>query len=395
MRAIGVWSAVVVASALLVGGAWWARTRADDGAAGSATAAAGRPTPVEVAPVQRRALQQRRTLTGTLEAAAAFVVAPKVGGRVERIAVDLGDPVQRGQVVAELDDAELRQAEAEAQAELAVAEARRTAADKSLEIAERNFTRVRGLSERGMASDQELDTVRAAKLEGEAAVAVAKAQVTRARAALRAAQVRRAYTRVVAEWPQGDEQRVVAARFADEGATLDANDPLLSIVDLDEVVVVVFATERDYAALAPGQAVELSTDAYPGERFEGRVERIAPVFSEQSRQARVELRAPNPDGRLRPGMFVRASTVLAELSQATVVPEDALVQRDGETVVFVVSPDGSTVSQRPVSVGIRDGDVVAVEGEGIEGRVVTLGQQALHDGAPIVIPAEPGSGAET
>ena len=98
MRAIGVWSAVVVASALLVGGAWWARTRADDGAAGSATAAAGRPTPVEVAPVQRRALQQRRTLTGTLEAAAAFVdgmrdmvVAAMVVGFARGIEVVLSD----------------------------------------------------------------------------------------------------------------------------------------------------------------------------------------------------------------------------------------------------------------------------------------------------------------
>ncbi|MEX1363287.1 MAG: efflux RND transporter periplasmic adaptor subunit [Nannocystaceae bacterium] len=330
-------------------------------------------------------------LSGTLEASSSFVVAPKVGGRIERITVDLGDPVQRGQVVAELDDAELLQAQAQVRAELTVAQARQTAASKALEIAERNFSRVRGLSERGVASDQELDQLRAAKLEAEADLAVARAEVTRARAVLRAADVRRSYTEVVAEWPRGaethDRSRVVAARYADEGSTVGANEPLLSIVDLHEVVVVVFATERDYAALAPGQPVELSTDAYPGETFEGRVERIAPVFSELSRQARVELRADNPDGRLRPGMFVRASTVLAEVLDATLVPADALVERDGVTVVFVVSADGRTVTQREVEVGIRDGSMVAVQGEGIDGRVVTLGQQALTDGAPIVIPA--------
>ena len=386
MKPAGVWSAVAVASALLLGGAWWVRTRAE---AGGPTAKAGgaRAVPVEVAPVEHRPLQERRRFTGTLEAAASFVVSTKVAGQLETIALDLGDRVERGQVVATLDDEEFRQAEAEAKADLAVANARKKAAAKAVEIAQRNYRRVESLSAEGITSEAELDLLRSAKLEAEADVAVANAQVTRAKAALEAARVRRGYTKIAADWPEGDDDRVVSRRYVDEGATVAANSSLLEIVDLDEIVVVVFATERDYGRLKVGQPVALETEAFPGETFEGAVDRIAPVFAESSRQARVELRVPNPDGRLRPGMFVRVSTVLGELERATVLPADALVEREGETIVYVVSTDGTTVTEHPVEVVMQDEGFAAVEGPGIEGRVVVLGQEALNDGAAIVIPS--------
>ena len=118
------------------------------------------------------------------------------------------------------------------------------------------------------------------------------------------------------------------------------------------------------------------------------VARIAPVFRSESRQARVELRVNNPDRRLKPGMFVRAQTVLARVEDATVVPEDALVTREGRNVVFVVSDDGKTVNERPVEVGVREQGRVQVIGEGLTGRVVTLGQQQLEDGTEVTIPPD-------
>ncbi|NIR30343.1 MAG: HlyD family efflux transporter periplasmic adaptor subunit, partial [Gammaproteobacteria bacterium] len=70
-------------------------------------------------------------------------------------------------------------------------------------------------------------------------------------------------------------------------------------VELDPITAVFYVTERDYARLKPGQEAALSTDAYPGESFSGRIVRIAPVFRESTRQARVELRVANPDLRLK------------------------------------------------------------------------------------------------
>jgi multidrug efflux pump subunit AcrA (membrane-fusion protein) len=98
---------------------------------------------------------------------------------------------------------------------------------------------------------------------------------------------------------------------------------------------------------------------------------------------------PNADGRLKPGMFVRARAVLERVEDAVIVPEAALVERGGETVVFVADAAGEAVSMRAVEVGVREGERVAVTGKDalpIDGRVVTLGQQQLVDGSTIAIP---------
>ena len=328
----------------------------------------------------------------TLEATAEIVVAPKVGGRLDRITVDLGDPVRRGQVVAELDDDELAQAQAQTRADLAVAQARKVAADNALAIAERNLDRVAGLRGRGIATEEELDATSAAKLQAGAEVAVASSEITRAKAALRGAEVRKGYTQVSVDWSDGAETRVVAARHVDDGTMVAANTPLLSVVGLDPLVVVVHVTEQDYGRLHAGQAVSLVTDAYPGEEFTGHVARIAPVFAPQSRQARVELDVPNPDGRLRPGMFVRARVVLARVDAAAIVPRAALVPQDDRHAVYVVADDGATARLVPVTVGVSDGERVEVEGLPGSARVVTLGQAQLHDGAAIVLPQATAAG---
>ena len=144
----------------------------------------------------------------------------------------------------------------------------------------------------------------------------------------------------------------------------------------------------DYAMLHPGQKIVLTTDAFPGEQFQGQVERIAPVFKQATRQARVELKIDNPGQRLKPGMFIRAVVVLDRKLDATIVPQQALIRRDDVTGLFLVSDDGRSVSWHEVVVGIRNGERVQVTGDGLSGRVVILGQQLLNDGAAITIPAE-------
>ncbi len=350
--------------------------------------------PVEVAEVTRGPIELRRQFSGTLEATASFVVSPKVSGRIERLTVDLADRVKRGQVVARLDDDEFVQSVAQARAELAVAEANLTEARSSLEIARRESERVQTLRERGVASESQYDATRAEQLAAEAAVAVATAQVTRAESAVRSAEIRLGYTTVAATWSGDDDERVVADRHVDEGDTVAANTPLLTIVDLDPIVAVVYVTERDYGLLAPGQSVALRTDAYPDRTFEGQIVRIAPVFERGSRQARVEMTVPNTEQRLKPGMFVRAEAVLDRRENATIVPVEALTRRDDRHVVFVVSEDGRSVSMRRVQVGIQQDDHVQIIGEGVSGRVVTLGQQLVSDGSPIVIPDQARGSAE-
>jgi RND family efflux transporter MFP subunit len=320
---------------------------------------------------------------------------------VESVFVDLADTVVRGQVVAALDNDEYVQAVTQAEADLVMARAKRAEATSALEIAEREFRRVESLLEDRIATDAQFDATRLNRLAREAQLKVAKAEVTKAEALLATARTRLGYTQVAADWTGGDKQRVVAERYINEGQTVAANTPLLLIVDLDPIVGIFFVTERDYAHLVPGQTVTLTTEAYPGEQFAGHIERIAPVFLQATRQARIEIVVANPGRRLRPGMFIRATVVLARLPEATIVPEQALTTRDNRPGVFVLNTDGRTVAWREVAPGIREGSRVQITGEGLTGRVVVLGQQLIRDGSPVTLPEEslPGgsaaSGTET
>ena len=391
-------AAVLMAVAVL---GWIAYRAVQERMATDGQGPAARPTPVEVAPIEHGPIALKRVFSGELEALAEFVVAPKVSGRVERVLVNIADTVQQGQVVAELDNDEYVQAVAQARADLAVAQANLSEAQNVLEIANREFKRTESLRKRGIASDSELDAARQELLVKRAQLAVAEAQATKFASALESANIRLGYTRVTAGWSGDDVERVVAERYVDEGQTLAANAPILMIVELDPILGVVFVTERDYARMQPGQIVSLTTEAFPGETFAGRIVRIAPVFRTATRQARIEMTIDNPQHRLKPGMFIQATVELARIADAVIVPEQALTERNDQTGVFVVSGDGQSVRWREVAVGIRAGDRVQVEGQGLTGRVVVIGQQLVDDGARITIasdqetPAADRQGAET
>lgn len=389
MRSIG--RRLTIVAVLIVGAAslgWAIFNRLQESSVSIRSGGAPVAAPVEVARIERGPIQLRRTFSGALESPAAFVVRPKISGRIIRLGVALADTVTRGQVVAWLDDDEFVQQVAQAEAELAVTKASLAEAESALVIATRELQRIATLRKRGVAAESQFDLAQADQLTKEAQAKVAAAQVTKAEAALASAKVRLSYTQVVAGWSGGHDRRLVAERFVDAGETVAENTPLLSIVELDPITGVIFVAERDYGRLHTGQVAWLTTDAYPNETFEGRINRIAPIFRQATRQARVEVVFDNPDHWLKPGMFIRVTVVMDQVPDATIVPEQALTVRDDRTGVFVVSEDGRAVTWREVQVGIREGHRVQVEGEGITGQVVTLGQQLVNDGSAITIPAQ-------
>lgn len=345
------------------------------------------PVPVEVADVQRGRLRDLRVFSGTLEPKTRVVIATKVSGRVERLRLDMSDPVERNQLVAEIEDDEFVQALAQAEADLSVARANQARAESALVIAKRELERVQALSQRGMESEAQLDVARAEFAASGAAVKVAVAQTQRAESSVETARIRLDYTKIRATWSGTSKAPwVVSERLVQQGDTVSDNAPIVVIVELDPITAVLFVTERDYRLLTQDQEVKLTTEAFPGERFVGRVKRISPVFRQSSRQARVEIEVQNPEQRLKPGMFVRSQVVLRESPETTIVPEAALLKRGGEVGVFVVDPSGTKATWKTVQLGIREGERVEVFGEGIKGRVVTLGQQLIDDDSKLTIP---------
>jgi multidrug efflux pump subunit AcrA (membrane-fusion protein) len=151
---------------------------------------------VEIKPVQTGTIKDMGRFTGTLYPRAQFMVAPKIGGRLEKMFVDVGDPVKADQLVAVLDEGEYVQQVEQARAELEVAKANQEESRSALDIAKRELERVRALRKKKIASESELDEAEALFNAQTAKHKVAKAQVAQKQAALKAAEVRLSYTQI-------------------------------------------------------------------------------------------------------------------------------------------------------------------------------------------------------
>jgi len=137
---------------------------------------------------------------------------------------------------------------------------------------------------------------------------------------------------------------------------------------------------------------QVEVDAYPGEVFQGRVARLAPVLDPATRTAQMEVEVPNPASRLKPGMYARVQFVVLQRSDALTVPRNAIVDLEGTRGVFVA--DGKTARFKPIKSGIVDGDAVEIiDGLPDGATVITLGSASLRDGDPIVVAGQGGRGA--
>ena len=338
---------------------------------------------VEVAQVERRNLVEKRVFIGTLKAEKQFDAAFKVGGRLQIIAVNLGDCLKKGDLIARLDSEEFEQQRTQAQAELEVARASLTEARSNLRAAERNYERAEKLREQRVSSAAELEASETEMLSQRAGVNLAQAQIKQREAALRAAEVRLSYTTLNADWQSGDTDvcRFVAGKHVDEGDTISANTSVVTLVDLSQLKAVINVAERDYALLSIGQPAEISVDSIADRAFPGTVVRLAPVFDDSSRQARVEISVANPDAILKSGMFARVQIELGRAEQAVAAPLDVVIQRLGTNGAFVVEDGKARFVE--IRAGIQAEGWTQVSGLEEGQLVVTLGHHLLSDGTPV------------
>ncbi len=344
------------------------------------------PVAVEIKPIQKGEIHDIAVFTGSLEPRAQFVVAPKVAGWLKQLLVDVGDMVERDQVIALLDDEEFAQQLEQDRAELEVAKANAENSASDLEIARREYERAKTLREKQIASASELDESEAVFNASQTKYKVSLAQVAQKEAALKAAEVRLSYTKVRAFWEEGEQTRVVGERYIDEGTLLQVNQPIVSILENNPLTGVVYVIERDYPKVKIGQEAVITTDAYPGRKFTGEIVRIAPLLIESSRQARVEIEVPNPDHFLKPGMFVRSQVEFARHENATIVPFASLVKRNDKEGIFIADVQNLKAAFVPVTTGITSGEMVEIIEPAVSGLVVTMGNHLLEDGSKITLP---------
>jgi len=348
----------------------------------------GGPVAVETKPIQKGAIRDIAVFTGSLEPRAQFIVAPKVAGWLKKLLVDVGDTVERNQIIALLDDEEFAQQVEQDRAELEVTKANAENSASDLNIARREYERAKTLREKQIASASELDESEAVFNASQTKYKVSLAQVAQKEAALKAAEVRLSYTKVRAFWEEGDQTRVVGERFVDEGTLLQVNQPIVSILENNPLTGVVYVIERDYPKVRIGQEAIITTDAYPDRMFTGKILRIAPLLKESSRQARIEIEVPNPDHLLKPGMFVRTQVEFARHENATLIPFASLVKRKNKEGIFIADVQNLKVNFVPVTMGITNGELVEVIEPAISGLVVTMGNHLLENGSEITLPKD-------
>ncbi len=350
---------------------------------------------VEVKPIETGSIRDLGQFSGTLIPKSQFVIAPKVSGKLKKLYVDIGDQLRNGQLVAQLDDEEYQQQVAQAEADLRVAKANLEDVQNSLELARKELERAETLYQKGILSDAQFDSTRAQFNAQQSRYKVAMAQVANREAALETAKVRLSYTKIIATWEKGSNVRYVGERFVDEGALLSVNTPIISVIEIQPITAVIYATDKEYFRIQTGQNVTVSSSAFPGKVFIGKVARVAPLLKETSRQARIEVEVENEEGLLKPGMFVNAQIEFARHDSAKIIPFSSIVMRGSQQGIFLADLENRVAHFTPVKPGIIEGEKAeVVEPADLSGFVVTLGHHLLQDGMTIILPeatAQPGA----
>lgn len=295
--------------------------------------------------------------------------------------LDVGDYVQRGQLIVELESSSFREAVARAEAAWQVTQAQLRAKLAELDQAQKELDRQVRLGRSGVVTTQQRE-------EAEATVAIATAQVELERASVSQADSDRTQARIALEETKilAGQSGHVAERFVGVGDLANPADPLLRIVNIETVQTVVRVAERDYPRVQVGQEASISVDAWPGRTFRGTVVRKSPVLDPETRTGELQVEIPNPDATLRPGMHARVFIVLERRTNVPVVPLAALTGPVESPELFVVRGTPAKTWQVSITTGISDGDVIEVL-SGLEpgDRVVTLGNRIVSDGQEVTV----------
>ncbi|MEA5535350.1 efflux RND transporter periplasmic adaptor subunit [Crocosphaera sp. XPORK-15E] len=364
---------------------------------------------VDVAIARQDNLKDTVEYIGTTQPVREIALRSQVEGQLLSLAVDVGDRVTKGQMLAQLDDGLLQAAVGQAQAEAAAqqseviraegevntAQAEVESAKVALEQAKLDADRLQQLYEQGAIAKREVELARTEYRTAQqtlisaqsqvkvrqSGVQVAKGRVIAQESLIKQQQERLSYTRLVSPMTGYVLQRVI-----ETGNLIQPGSEILRLGDFSQVKVVVPVSELDLAKIKVGQSVKVRLDAFPRDSFVGRVTNISPAADARARQVPIEVILPNPSQKIGSGLLARVNFGQG-VSQAVVIPETALKASKekpvgGRGTIFVVIGDKEkgTVRARMVRLGEnRDGNVEVLAGLRPGERFVSRSNRPLQD----------------
>lgn len=306
--------------------------------------------PVEVVLPERGNIHATYVATASIASDTDAAVVARAGGEVVELLVEEGDRVAPGQVLARLDGERLR--------------LEMLATRASLDQMRGEYERYVDLHQRGLVSASMFDGL--------------KYDLEALKASYRLKRLNYEYSNIRA--PIGG---VVSAREIKLGQHLAVNDVAFRVTDTRELIAHLRIPQSELAKFAVGHAASLTVDAMPEHAFDARIVRVSPTIDTSNGTFRATALIDNSAGDLAPGMFARFTIAYEQHDDVLLIPDEALLAEDGETVVYVVA-DGA-VTRRPIEIGISAGGrVEVVDGLLIDDAVVVVGHSGLRDGSKVV-----------
>ena len=356
----------------------------------------GRAQTVETAAVTTAYPSQAVTLlnaTGYVVAQRKAAVASKATGRLEWLGVMEGSRVKKDEVIARLENRDVAAGRDQAAANVKVAAANVEQARAEFRDAEVNLKRSQELAAKNYISGSALDSAVARFDKARAGLQSSEAALAVARANLKSAEVTLDWTLIRAPF-----DGVVLTKSANVGDNItpfsqaaDTKGAVVTIADMDTLEVEADVAEASLGKIRPGQPCEIQLDAVPDQRFPGAVNRIVPTVDRAKATVLVKIRFLERDERVLPDMSAKVAFLEREVSAAdrkpvTVVPKRAVVERNGENVVFVLK-DGRAVRTK-VEVGRTIIDLVQVAGVPVGERVIVKPLDKVADGERVKVAAK-------
>lgn len=335
----------------------------------------------ETTGVIRRDLSSTVLATGAVkpQVGAEVRVGARISGKVEHLYANIGDQVHKGQIIAELEKADLEAAVARARAEVKVAEARVADAKARMKLAGLDYQRQQNLNKDDFTSRQAVDKALKEKESAAAGINLAAKELDAARAALQEARVKLSYATITAPI-----SGVIASVSTQQGETVAAglNAPtFVTIIDLNRIQVDAFVDETDIGKVKVGQKALFMVDTYPNKEFSGKVGAIYPKAVIQDNVVNYDVVIDinsSLKNLLRPDMTASVTIYQAVRKGVLMLPRKAIVRENGRKFVLVQSTKGR-LQKKAVQTGISSGNTIEIVSGLHEGdRVVVEHKKTLN-----------------
>lgn len=333
---------------------------------------------VRAAPAEKKDLPQVVQITGSVKAQNEVFVLPKMPGRVTRVAVDVGQVVKAGEVLAatEAGDAALRSKQAEAQVQAAKAGLAQAQLQEA--TAQRGFARAQALKDKGAMTQSDFEQAESGVAMARVGVQAASAQVALAESNLALAYKALGDTRVTAPFAG-----VITKKLVTLGGMASPASPAFALQDQTALKLEGTVPASFVSRIEPGMKVNVTVDELPGMVFEATVTRIAPSLDQDTRRGAVEIALAKPEGVL-PNMFARAEIAFGSTANVVVVPASAISSVGGEAGVFLFRDEHAVLVRPRLGIKHQD-DIVVEEGIAAGDMVIISGTAGLKDGVRVAL----------